>query len=1202
MPDMPAMVLKVDSTAAVTSLQRFADATKAAGGEGTKMGAAYKAAADQFIAATNGISDAYENELKALKDASDAQKDHADSMSAAAEAVKKNVSHLQNITQMQEKYLETLRASGAPLEQIQYTEQALAETRQSLQNETVNLANAQSTATQATEQYQQAFLQLQTATNAMNVEMRDTMSLFNEGRSVMEATITPAEQYAQTQAHLKEMLNAGAISQEAYNRSLAQASSEMANATNASMGLSNRFKDMVSAAGLAAAAYKALNVAVKGVADAQQTMMTNAKLEAVVKATGASAGYTAEQLKEMSKAMSENSIYSQATITNAQAMLLTFTEISGDVFPRAMGAISDMSMLFGSLEGGVTLLGKALENPVDGLAALSKTGFKFSDEFKAVNKTLVESGDIAEAQRRIMSELEAQMQGLSQAVADTAAGKLQILKNQFADIAAEAGTKLIPTMVLMQTIVNEVSKALTEKWYVATGVAAAGLILLSGAIHANAKAILKHLAVLAMHPFFAIAAGIALAIVGIAYAIDKVSASMKAANAPMLETATAVNVVSANLDDVKGKYEKFGNAVAEASMTAAQKAAAGVDEQFGQLAKNVVDSTKKIEQAIVANSESVRKLQEAIAIRQMDGVKQLTQEEMTLLMKGKASKELIEKQSAVNAYNADRARLNNLQKTIEAQTEMVKEGEQIRATVESDFQKLRNRAIADATKSERDERKKLLQQMSDDILDENKRQIVQLERNIAEKREKLKGDAEGQALITKWGLNEVKQLQEKQADEQKKLEKERVDAVRSFLTGEQALRAEHQKKIEEIEERRKTAKLETNDPTVWKAQLKAAEEYYEALDDMHNERANKIAELMGIEQSATQKLGAEYEKRKKAIQAAATGEDAILSQKQMNDAIKILTSNHLRDMEMLELQSQENKINLMRDGADKQIALIQNRAEQEHIQLESMKLTQDEFYNAEVELARRTAEQIALIRQQQFEGLMNTAQGLLGQLSGIESQYFSNKSVALENQYKKEKKYIENSTMGEIAKADALKALDEKTQAEREKLAKKQFDIEKALGITNATINTALAVTKALTAGPIAGPILAGAIGALGAVQIGLIASAPRPMDRGGMLADGEYAYVGERRPEIVTGGSLIRGPANITSGAETAKILAAASGETEADGGGETTTSGNTEMVVNIYDSQMNFAETARQSLRSGAFDDVLGEMSIRMKRMKLV
>ncbi len=75
------------------------------------------------------------------------------------------------------------------------------------------------------------------------------------------------------------------------------------------------------------------------------------------------------------------------------------------------------------------------------------------------------------------------------------------------------------------------------------------------------------------------------------------------------------------------------------------------------------------------------------------------------------------------------------------------------------------------------------------------------------------------------------------------------------------------------------------------------------------------------------------------------------------------------------------------------------------------------------------------------------------------------------------------------------------------RLANKQFKMGKATAIAQATINGALAITRALAElGPIAGAIASAGIMATTAAQIGVIASQKPAFDRGGMIQGGRMA------------------------------------------------------------------------------------------------
>ncbi|MFZ4569750.1 MAG: phage tail tape measure protein [Bacteroidales bacterium] len=76
---------------------------------------------------------------------------------------------------------------------------------------------------------------------------------------------------------------------------------------------------------------------------------------------------------------------------------------------------------------------------------------------------------------------------------------------------------------------------------------------------------------------------------------------------------------------------------------------------------------------------------------------------------------------------------------------------------------------------------------------------------------------------------------------------------------------------------------------------------------------------------------------------------------------------------------------------------------------------------------------------------------------------------------------------------DGIAKLDADLDAKKKELSVKQAKRQKALALAQAIINTAQAITSALSAGPIIGIILAALVGILGAVQIAYIASTPIP-------------------------------------------------------------------------------------------------------------
>ena len=139
-------------------------------------------------------------------------------------------------------------------------------------------------------------------------------------------------------------------------------------------------------------------------------------------------------------------------IMQVQTTLGTFGELAASAdtangaFDRTTMAALDLAAAgFGSAEGNAVQLGKALNDPVKGLAALSKSGVTFTDQQKDQIKALVESNKMLEAQELVLEAIEGQVGGTSLATADSSA-KMSLA---FADLKETLGTALLPVFNLM---------------------------------------------------------------------------------------------------------------------------------------------------------------------------------------------------------------------------------------------------------------------------------------------------------------------------------------------------------------------------------------------------------------------------------------------------------------------------------------------------------------------------------------------------------------------------------------------------------------------------------------------------------------------------------------------------------------------------------------------------------------------------------
>ncbi len=165
-----------------------------------------------------------------------------------------------------------------------------------------------------------------------------------------------------------------------------------------------------------------------------------AKLKAVLEATGGAAGLTAEQLKEYAGRLQDITTYGDETTISAMAVLGTFKQIKGDNFKAATKAAMDMSAVMGTdLESNILQIGKALNDPIKGLDGLGRAGVKFTEQQKAQITALAENGKMMEAQKIIIAELQGQFGGAAEALRGTFGGALDAVKGRYADLKEEVG-------------------------------------------------------------------------------------------------------------------------------------------------------------------------------------------------------------------------------------------------------------------------------------------------------------------------------------------------------------------------------------------------------------------------------------------------------------------------------------------------------------------------------------------------------------------------------------------------------------------------------------------------------------------------------------------------------------------------------------------------------------------------------------------
>lgn len=172
-----------------------------------------------------------------------------------------------------------------------------------------------------------------------------------------------------------------------------------------------------------------------------------AQLDAVLKSTNNAVGMSAQEITAMADAFEKTTKFTAESTLEGQNLLLTFTKIGQDVFPQATETMLNMAQAMGTDASSQAIaLGKALNDPIAGVASLGRVGVQFSEEQKAMIDTMMQTGDIAGAQSVILKELETQFGGSAEAAGKTFAGQLEIAKNSIGKLTEGMAAGFMPVL------------------------------------------------------------------------------------------------------------------------------------------------------------------------------------------------------------------------------------------------------------------------------------------------------------------------------------------------------------------------------------------------------------------------------------------------------------------------------------------------------------------------------------------------------------------------------------------------------------------------------------------------------------------------------------------------------------------------------------------------------------------------------------
>lgn len=215
----------------------------------------------------------------------------------------------------------------------------------------------------------------------------------------------------------------------------------------------------------------------------------------------------------------------------------------------------------------------------------------------------------------------------------------------------------------------------------------------------------------------------------------------------------------------------------------------------------------------------------------------------------------------------------------------------------------------------------------------------------------------------------------------------------------------------------------------------------------------------------------------------------------------------------------EEKLKSWSEGAGKYISKIGSYFESVGGKItETMSVMNDYFAQQAEQRTKEIEDKLSKLEEEKNAELAVVNESTNTQLADLDALY--DKQQISAEEYRKQRTKIEKSLAATTKKINEEKAAEEqKLLAEKDRLARKQFEAEKANSIAMTVINGAQAIIKGFAQlGPIAGAVNAAIQAGLTAVQIATIAGQKYvpAMAKGGIVDKATFAMIGEDGKEAV--------------------------------------------------------------------------------------
>jgi hypothetical protein len=217
--------------------------------------------------------------------------------------------------------------------------------------------------------------------------------------------------------------------------------------------------------GIGAAVAGVTAVVSVGLKEAMSAEKLNAQFAAGIKSTKNAAHLSVGTMNELAASVAGYSGQSFESIGMSEQLLQTFTNIkntgTNKIFDQATEATANMAAKMGGDASGMAIkLGKALNDPVKGMTALSRVGVQFTKGQKDSIAAMVKHGNVVGAQKVILGELTTEFGGAAKAAGETLPGQLARAKVAFGEVSKSVVEGLIP---LVMPAIQDIARVVTTQ-------------------------------------------------------------------------------------------------------------------------------------------------------------------------------------------------------------------------------------------------------------------------------------------------------------------------------------------------------------------------------------------------------------------------------------------------------------------------------------------------------------------------------------------------------------------------------------------------------------------------------------------------------------------------------------------------------------------------------------------------------------------